>query len=806
MKQSVRSISLPALCLAITFVYTSSANGQSLDDYRSKTPLTGSWKNAASWERYNGSSWVNAVTYPTDANTHNITVRSGSTLSVTSALMVDDLTIDAGGTVNNSNTLTLGTTICTLNGTLSNTGTLVQGGALLVYGNLRNSGTVTAEDNSTWIRTGGTYEHEIATTAGTVPGCSWEAGSTLLISGYTSSTEELSLLKNPELQNLTWNCPSQTGAIPFPTDFGTILGTFTIASTGSGSIVTNTTSNHHSYWVTGNFVQSGGTINLSTGSESTVFWVEGNVALSGGTLTETGPATERSKIILVQNDAHALVDLTVADAYTFSNNVGIVVYGGAEASLTQDCDIDDGELEVAGTLHCGTAIVRGASFSMSTVWSTLGIGDEHGIAASAAEGNIQTTSRGLQDMTCYIYEYASGDSYSGDGLPSVVYRLTSANTGGALHLEKSVTVDNSLTLTSPVHLGSYDLVLREDATVAGSAYLGADNSGTFTRMISANGTYLFPVGSENGASPFTLNITASGFSSASIDVNVHASAHPFNTSASSYLTRYWSLSGNGFSGLSYDGAFTYASDDVEGTEANIYCGRYTGSEWFLGDQTTTATNTMTMQDQTAFGAVTGGQSGSLPVQLADVRAWRSEGVAHVGWRTLSEVNNYGFHVQRKENAAAGFVDLADGFLPGHGTTIEAQEYSFIDRNPFPGECSYRLRQIDLNGAEHTTGEVRCEATTGMDEAAQPRAFALMQNYPNPFNPSTTIVFDLPTRGMVRLEVCDPLGRTVATPVNEMRSPGRHTVVFDAAGLASGVYLYRLRTGENMTVRAMVLVR
>jgi hypothetical protein len=104
------------------------------------------------------------------------------------------------------------------------------------------------------------------------------------------------------------------------------------------------------------------------------------------------------------------------------------------------------------------------------------------------------------------------------------------------------------------------------------------------------------------------------------------------------------------------------------------------------------------------------------------------------------------------------------------------------------------------------GEVHIEATTGVEEATQPGAFALMQNYPNPFNPSTTIVYDLPTRGMVRLEVCDPLGRTVAVPVNEIRSPGRHSVVFDATGLASGVYLYRLRTGEHMTVRSMVLVR
>lgn len=805
MAHSARMMSALLRGLLMICILTSFSAGQSLDDYRSVTPVSGSWKNAASWQRYNGSAWVAAGTYPTDANTHAITVRGGSTLSVTSALTVDDLTIESGATVTNSSTLTLGATICTMSGTLSNTGTLVQDGMLMVYGTLRNSGTVTATDNSIWVRTGGTYQHDVATTAGTIPGCSWEAGSTLLISGYTSNTEELSLLTNAELQNLTWNCTGQTGAIPLPSDFGTIRGTFTIASTGTGSIITNTTASNHVYTVDGDLIQTGGTLNLGSGSEGTDLFVKGNVSLTGGTLTETG-STTRCPVILVADDEHTPVSLTVASAFTIANGVVLLIFSGADATLTEDCYLDAGALELAGTLHCGTHIIRGARFEMTNVSSTLGIGDEHGIAASAAEGNIQTTSRILPDMTTFIYEFASGDSYSGDGLPSTVYSLTSSNTGGALHLEKSVTVSDTLVLNSPIHLGSYDLTLRPDASVTASAQVAADNSGSFTRLIGSSGSYLFPVGSENDYSPFTLSITASGFSSAAVEVNVHTDPHPSNSSSSSYLTRYWSLSGSGFTGLSYDGSFSYLSGDVEGTEANIYCGRYSGSAWFLGDQTTTATNTMTIQDQTAFGAITGGESGSLPVQLTDVRAWRFESTAHLGWRTLSEVNNYGFHVQRKDGPDGVFADLAGGFLPGHGTTIEAQSYEFIDHDPSPGVCSYRLRQVDLNGSEHMMGEVSVEAITTVDEPAQPRSVALLQNYPNPFNPSTTLVYDLPVSGVVVLEVCDALGRTVAVPVHELQTPGRHMVTFDGSRLASGVYLCRLHANDRVAVRTMLLVR
>ncbi len=805
MAHSARMMSALLRGLLMTCFLTPLSAGQSLDDYRSVTPVSASWKNAASWQRYNGSTWVAAATYPTDANTHAITVRSGSTLSVTSALTVDDLTVESGATVTNSSTLTLGATLCTMSGTLSNTGTLVHDGMLIVYGTLRNSGTVTASDNSIWVRTGGTYQHDVATTAGAIPGCTWETGSTLLISGYTSNTEELSLLGNQELQDLTWNCPGQTGAIPFPSDFSTILGTFRITSTGSGSIITNTTGSNHLYTIDGDLIHTGGTLNLSSGSEGTDLLVKGNVSLTGGTMTMTGSAT-RSPVALVPNDGSTPVNLTVASAYTMASGPVLLIFTGTEATLTEDCYLDAGALELAGTLHCGTYIIRGARFEMTTTWSTLGIGDEHGIAASAAEGNIQTTSRILPENISFLYEYASGDSYTGDGLPSNVYSFTSSNTGGALHFEKSVTVEHSLTVNSPIHLDTYDLTLRTDASVTASAQVAADNSGSFTRLIGSSGSYLFPVGSENDYSPFTLSITASGFSSAAVEVNVHTDPHPSNTSPSSYLTRYWSLSGSGFSGLSYDGSFTYLSGDIEGTEANIYCGRYSGTDWFLGDQTTTATNTMTIQDQTAFGAITGGEPGSLPVQVADVRAWRSGDVTHVGWRTLSEVNNYGFHVQRKEGSDGVFADLAGGFLPGYGTTIEAQSYEFIDHDPSPGVCSYRLRQVDLNGSEHMMGEVRLDAATSVDEPAQPRAFALLQNYPNPFNPSTTMVYDLPVSGMVLLEVCDALGRTVAVPVHEMQTPGRHIVTFDGSRLASGVYLYRLHADGKVAVRAMLLVR
>lgn len=83
---------------------------------------------------------------------------------------------------------------------------------------------------------------------------------------------------------------------------------------------------------------------------------------------------------------------------------------------------------------------------------------------------------------------------------------------------------------------------------------------------------------------------------------------------------------------------------------------------------------------------------------------------------------------------------------------------------------------------------------------------LYQNYPNPFNSSTTIQYELPEQSHVRLTVHDILGRKVASLVEQMQSAGRYRVRFDAADLASGVYLYMLRTGNSITPRRMIILK
>ena len=88
----------------------------------------------------------------------------------------------------------------------------------------------------------------------------------------------------------------------------------------------------------------------------------------------------------------------------------------------------------------------------------------------------------------------------------------------------------------------------------------------------------------------------------------------------------------------------------------------------------------------------------------------------------------------------------------------------------------------------------------------PTDFSLSQNYPNPFNPTTTIKYSIPTAGLVSLKIYDLLGKEVATLVNTTKSVGNHRVLFNSNNLASGLYFYRLRTGNSVMTKKLILLK
>lgn len=88
----------------------------------------------------------------------------------------------------------------------------------------------------------------------------------------------------------------------------------------------------------------------------------------------------------------------------------------------------------------------------------------------------------------------------------------------------------------------------------------------------------------------------------------------------------------------------------------------------------------------------------------------------------------------------------------------------------------------------------------------PAEFSLSQNYPNPFNPATSISYSIPVSGHVTLKVYDMLGREVMTLADDMHSAGSYSVRFEAGSLSSGMYLYTLRSGSNVSTKRLLLIK
>ena len=193
---------------------------------------------------------------------------------------------------------------------------------------------------------------------------------------------------------------------------------------------------------------------------------------------------------------------------------------------------------------------------------------------------------------------------------------------------------------------------------------------------------------------------------------------------------------------------------------------------------------------------------TLPVELSSFSASVLSGNSvKLTWRTATEVNNYGFDVERSSGSSWTKI----GFVAGSGNSNSPKDYSFTDNNPMGGSSlSYRLKQINVDGSYQYYDPITVELAVSGDPQ-------LLQNSPNPFNPSTTIKFYIPNTSDVSIKIYDIMGREVATLINKQTTAGYHNVYWNGKNsrgenVASGVYLYRLTAGNFSETKKMNLLK
>ena len=233
---------------------------------------------------------------------------------------------------------------------------------------------------------------------------------------------------------------------------------------------------------------------------------------------------------------------------------------------------------------------------------------------------------------------------------------------------------------------------------------------------------------------------------------------------------------NGTLTLNADGTFAYTAD-TDGADSFTYTVCDNGYD--------VACSTATASFDVA-----------LPVELGPFTASASGRTITLRWSTLSETDNDRFEVQQSVDGR--FQTL--GTVRGQGTTTESTSYRFAVDDLAPGEHTFRLRQVDVDG----TAALSPEVTARVDLS---QSLTLRQAGRNPFQNQTTLEIGVQTAQVVTVDLFDVLGRRVRTLYQGTPTPGRlHPITVEARGLAPGRYLVRARTAARQITQPITVVQ
>lgn len=193
---------------------------------------------------------------------------------------------------------------------------------------------------------------------------------------------------------------------------------------------------------------------------------------------------------------------------------------------------------------------------------------------------------------------------------------------------------------------------------------------------------------------------------------------------------------------------------------------------------------------------------STPVELVSFTASVNNDQIILNWKTATELNNYGFNIERglDKNSDGNILYNKIGFVKGSGNSTSPINYSYSDKMDNSGTYYYRLKQMDNNGSYMISSPVEVNYKSIYN------GYSLDQNYPNPFNPSTIISYSIPLSSNVKLAVYNVLGQQVKIVENVYKNAGSYKVTLNSDDLNSGIYFYKIEAGQFSQIRKMILVK
>jgi len=731
--------------------------GQSVGDYRSL--ISGNWSTAATWETWNGSSWVPAGNPPNGSE--NITV--DDTVGV-------DVAVNISGYI-------------TVNGI-----GLIQ----IVTGSLT-------------FANGSTYEH--SRNSGGIPVSTWSAGSTCKIIGITNQAPAN---RNQSFYNLIWDCPNQSGNFNMGFNNVTIGGDISIINTGASSrwyLCGPVADSTATVTIMGDLIQSAGQVaSNGTGNGNTTIIIHqhgdiiasnGNFSISRGSQGGTGTtgwylygANFSLTNVTTQNSNTAGAKFIFAGTAQQNLNLTNVTYGGGgfPVEVASDAILNAGLSEIAGN----------AIFTLND-GGTLQTANVAGL-----DSTIKTTGTVTLSTSANYSFNGTSPQVTGSILPSTVNDMTIDNSSG-------VTLNDDLHVTGNLNIVDGDLHLDGyfiDLGMTGTLSETAGNTVTdLTGSILAWGELNSPNGVDLGG--LGVMFTSTDNLGITLVQRIHSPAIGNGNQGilRQFLIDFPVPPKQEDILLATTLRFYYDESELNGIPENnltLFQSPFGANNTWqqMGGTINVANNYLEISNVVDFLYWTFGNiNAPIPVELTSFTATANESSVLINWTTATETNNQGWNIERKQIDEHGQTSWQRiGFVEGSGTSTTTKNYSFNDDKLSSGKYHYRLQQIDYDGSMTYSDIVEIEINF------LPGKFALYQNYPNPFNPSTLIKFDVPSASFINLSIYNAIGEKVATLVNEQKEAGIHLVDFNAANLPSGIYIYRLTSDQNVFTNKMMLIK
>lgn len=202
------------------------------------------------------------------------------------------------------------------------------------------------------------------------------------------------------------------------------------------------------------------------------------------------------------------------------------------------------------------------------------------------------------------------------------------------------------------------------------------------------------------------------------------------------------------------------------------------------------------------------KSSSTPIQSVEfIVVYDQNEIDYQAFKGAFEGNEYFVHANKVSEGIAKFVFAsADGQMDA----FELGSLKFKKSNAVLNSTVTSLYKIN-GGSPQTGPSLSLDGITSTENEVIPSDYKLSQNYPNPFNPTTTIEFALPQADYVSIKIYDMLGREVATLINDQRSVGNYSVVWNGINdfghkVSSGTYIYRITAGNFVQTKKMLLLK